>query len=61
MTKIEKIEEQIQEIEKKINDPLLCSNTSSTYSRISGYYRPLNNWNEGKKDEYLSRCEYVIN
>ena len=29
------------------------------YSRITGYYRPLKNWNEGKAQEYADRREYA--
>ena len=31
------------------------------YSRITGYYRPISNWNDGKAKEYDMRKEYVIN
>jgi anaerobic ribonucleoside-triphosphate reductase len=55
------IDEQIAEIEAKINDPLLCNETAETYSRISGYYRPVNQWNEGKKTEFSERLEYSLN
>jgi hypothetical protein len=30
------------------------------YSRIVGYLRPVNQWNEGKKQEYTERKEYNI-
>ena len=39
--KIEKLDEQIQQIQAKINDPKLCDGTAETYSRVSGYYRPV--------------------
>ena len=25
------------------------------YSRVVGYFRPVNQWNEGKKEEFLDR------
>lgn len=25
------------------------------YSRVSGYYRPMNQWNKGKKEEFKER------
>jgi ribonucleoside-triphosphate reductase len=28
------------------------------YSRITGYYRPVQNWNDGKAEEYKSRKVY---
>jgi len=29
------------------------------YSRIVGYYRPIQNWNKGKKQEFQERKEFV--
>ena len=37
-----------------------CGETAEVYSRITGYYRPVQNWNEGKTQEYKERKEYVI-
>jgi hypothetical protein len=31
---------------------------TEVYSRIVGYYRPVQNWNEGKKQEYKERKKY---
>jgi ribonucleoside-triphosphate reductase (formate) len=28
------------------------------YSRVVGYYRPVNQWNRGKQEEYKGRYEY---
>lgn len=36
-----------------------CGAETEVYSRITGYYRPLKNWNEGKAQEYADRTEYV--
>lgn len=33
---------------------------TEVYSRIVGYYRNVNNWNEGKKQEFKERIEYSI-
>jgi len=30
------------------------------YSRIVGYYRPIKQWNEGKRHEYKERKEYKL-
>jgi anaerobic ribonucleoside-triphosphate reductase len=30
------------------------------YSRVVGYYRPVQNWNEGKKQEFKEREYYDI-
>ena len=30
------------------------------YSRVVGFFRPLNHWNPGKQSEYEDRKNYVI-
>ena len=37
-----------------------CGESAEVYSRITGYYRPVQNWNAGKTQEYKERREYVI-
>ena len=37
-----------------------CGEVTEVYSRITGYYRPLANWNEGKTQEFKERKEYVV-
>lgn len=37
-----------------------CGKSAEVYSRITGYYRPVQNWNEGKTQEYKNRMTYVI-
>ncbi|MBQ6787646.1 MAG: ribonucleoside triphosphate reductase [Lachnospiraceae bacterium] len=37
-----------------------CGKTTEIYSRITGYYRPVQNWNDGKLQEYNNRTEYQI-
>lgn len=37
-----------------------CGEKSEVYSRITGYYRPVQNWNEGKIQEYKNRKLYDI-
>ena len=37
-----------------------CGATTEIYSRITGYYRPISNWNDGKAKEYDMRKEYVV-
>ena len=36
-----------------------CSKKTEVYSRIVGYYRPVQNWNAGKQQEFEDRKEYV--
>jgi len=38
----------------------ICKENTEIYSRITGYYRPISNWNDGKTKEYDMRKEYVI-
>ena len=37
-----------------------CGNSAEVYSRITGYYRPVQNWNDGKSQEYKERKVYNI-
>ena len=36
----------------------VCGKNAEVYSRITGYYRPIQNWNDGKVQEYKDRKEY---
>lgn len=36
-----------------------CKEKAEVYSRITGYYRPVQNWNEGKRQEYDNRIVYT--
>ena len=36
----------------------ICGKKAEIYSRITGYYRPVQNWNEGKTQEYKNRTTY---
>ena len=36
-------------LQKKLVIPVEC------YSRVSGYFRPLNQWNKGKQSEFEDR------
>ena len=35
-----------------------CAKRCEVYSRIVGYYRPVAQWNIGKKEEFKDRLEY---
>jgi ribonucleoside-triphosphate reductase len=37
-----------------------CGKKCEVYSRIVGYFRPVANWNVGKKQEFSDRVEYDI-
>ena len=38
----------------------ICGKTTEIYSRITGYYRPVQNWNDGKTQEFADRKTYDI-
>ena len=37
-----------------------CGKEAEVYSRITGYYRPVKNWNDGKSQEFKDRKTYDI-
>lgn len=59
MTK-EEIAARKAEIKAAMKDPNLCAGTASTFSRISGYYRDVANWNVGKVAEFKDRKNYGV-
>ncbi len=38
----------------------VCGEKTEVYSRITGYYRPVQNWNDGKSQEFADRKVYDI-
>ncbi|MFC1571465.1 anaerobic ribonucleoside-triphosphate reductase [Candidatus Margulisiibacteriota bacterium] len=36
-----------------------CSLPTEVYSRVVGYFRPVQHWNEGKKEEFKDRKTYT--
>ena len=36
----------------------ICGKKTEVWSRITGYYRPVQNWNDGKTKEFADRKEY---
>ena len=38
----------------------ICGKKTEVYSRITGYYRPVQNWNDGKSQEFKDRRVYNI-
>ena len=39
----------------------ICGEPTEVYSRITGYYRPVQNWNDGKREEFKERKVYDLN
>lgn len=37
-----------------------CGEKTEIWSRVTGYLRPINNYNEGKREEYANRKKYVL-
>lgn len=37
-----------------------CGESTEIYSRITGYYRPIQNWNDGKAQEFKDRKVYKV-
>ncbi|MBR2500188.1 MAG: ribonucleoside triphosphate reductase [Clostridia bacterium] len=37
-----------------------CGDVTEVYSRITGYYRPVQNWNDGKAQEFKDRVVYDV-
>lgn len=58
--KIAAIQDELKKLELKITDPNLCKGTAETYARITGYYRNVSNFNNGKQTEFGERLEYKV-
>ncbi len=39
----------------------VCGEKTEVYSRVCGYFRPVSNWNKGKKEEFKDRQTYQVN
>jgi ribonucleoside-triphosphate reductase len=37
-----------------------CGAKTEIYSRVCGYFRPISNWNKGKKSEFNDRKSYTV-
>ncbi|NLC71178.1 MAG: hypothetical protein GX751_07465 [Desulfuromonadaceae bacterium] len=38
-----------------------CSAKTEVYSRVCGFFRPVQQWNKGKKEEFQDRREFNVN
>ncbi|MEJ7620132.1 MAG: anaerobic ribonucleoside-triphosphate reductase [Aquificaceae bacterium] len=38
----------------------MAEGREQVYSRVVGYYRPVQRWNRGKQEEFRQRLEYTI-
>lgn len=53
MRNAETINREIDELKKRMSS--VKGSETEVYTRIVGYYRSVNNWNKGKRDEYNKR------
>ena len=37
-----------------------CGEECSVWSRVTGYFRPVSNWNHGKKEEFKDRKTFSV-
>jgi ribonucleoside-triphosphate reductase (formate) len=37
-----------------------CGAETEVYSRVTGYFRPVKNWNRGKREEFKDRKGYDL-
>lgn len=37
-----------------------CSEKCEVYSRCTGYFRPVSNWNKGKQEEFKDRAMFDV-
>ena len=37
-----------------------CGEKAEVYSRVVGYFRPVSNWNKGKKEEFKDRRTFDV-
>ena len=42
-------------------DEHVCGCKTEVYSRVTGYYRPVQNWNKGKQEEFKERKRFIVN
>ncbi len=55
---IEQIDRQIDELQQKLQN--VKGTKTEVYTRIVGYHRAVDNWNNGKKEEYRHRKAFQI-
>lgn len=46
--------------QKNETSPNACGEPCEVYSRVTGYFRPVSNWNHGKKEEFKDRRTFKI-
>ena len=51
---------QQRETTKEKNIMAKCGEKTEVYSRVTGYFRPVANWNKGKKAEFVDRKMFKV-
>lgn len=46
-------------MERSVQQPC-CMAKTEVYSRVCGFFRPVQQWNRGKKEEYKQRREFIV-
>lgn len=54
------VKETTNEIKRGENKMAKCGCKTEVYSRVCGYFRPVTNWNKGKKEEFKDRKAYAL-
>ena len=54
----EEIETKIEELERALKN--VKGTECEVYSRVVGYYRPVKNWNLGKREEFYRRKVFEV-
>lgn len=49
-----------EDTENKDKDEHVCGCKCEIYSRCCGYYRPVQNWNIGKQEEFKERVLFTV-
>lgn len=51
-------QEQLNQLKKQMKE--VKGTPCEVYSRVVGYLRPVQNWNKGKKEEFVQRKTYLL-
>jgi ribonucleoside-triphosphate reductase len=43
-----------------VTETTKCNASTEVYSRVCGFFRPVQQWNKGKKEEFKERCEFIV-
>ena len=54
-----KMTDELKKEEQK-KDSHICGCKTEVYSRVTGYYRPVSNWNKGKQEEFKDRKRFTV-